>query len=40
MWVRSFYCLLNEMVQAEILANEAQENRFKRLSARPKNDLE
>jgi hypothetical protein len=40
MWVRTYACLLDEILQAEILANEAQTNRFKRLSAQLKNDLE
>ena len=33
MWVRTYGCLLDEMLQAEILANEAQANRFQRLLA-------
>jgi hypothetical protein len=37
MWVRTFACLLNEILQAEILANEAQANRFSRLLAQLKN---
>jgi hypothetical protein len=40
MWVRTYACLLDEILQAEILANEAQTNRFKRLSAQLKNDLD
>jgi hypothetical protein len=40
MWVRTYACLLDEILQAEILANEAQTNRFKRLSAQLKSDLE
>ena len=32
MWTRTFDCLLNEMLQAEILANEAQSNMLKRLT--------
>jgi len=40
MWVRTYACLLDEILQAEILANEAQTNRFKRLSAQLENDLE
>jgi hypothetical protein len=40
MWVRTYACLLDEILQAEILANEAQANRFKRLSAQVKDDLE
>jgi hypothetical protein len=39
MWARTYGCLLDEILQAEILANEAQSNRFKRL-AQLKNDLE
>jgi hypothetical protein len=38
MWTRTFDRLLNEMLQAEILANEAQVNMFKRLT-QVKNDL-
>ena len=38
MWMRTYGCLLDEILQAEILANEAQSNRFKRLSAQLKND--
>jgi hypothetical protein len=37
MWVRTFGCLLDEILQAEILANEAQAKMFKRL-AQVKND--
>ena len=40
MWARTYGQLLNEILQAEILANEAQTNRFKRLSAQLKNDLD
>jgi hypothetical protein len=40
MWVRTYACLLEEMFQAEILAEEAQANRFKRLLAQVDNDLE
>jgi hypothetical protein len=40
MWVRTYGCLLDEILQTEMLANEAQSNRFKRLSAQLKNDLE
>jgi hypothetical protein len=40
MWTRTFDSLLNELLQAEILAYEAQTNMFKRLSAQVKNDLE
>jgi hypothetical protein len=31
MWVRTYACLLDEILQAEILANEAQANMMKRL---------
>jgi hypothetical protein len=40
MWARTYGQLLNEILQAEILANEAQTNRFKRLSEQFKNDLD
>ena len=40
MWVRTYACLLDEILQAEILANEAQTNRFKRLLAQIEGDLE
>jgi len=37
MWVRTYACLLDEILHAEILANEARSNMFKRL-AQVKND--
>jgi hypothetical protein len=37
MWARTYGCLLDEILQAEITANEAQANMFKRL-AQIKND--
>jgi hypothetical protein len=40
MWARTYGCLLDEILQAEILANEAQANRFQRLLAQVRNDLE
>jgi hypothetical protein len=40
MWARTYGCLLDEILQAEILANEAQANMIKRLLAQPKDDLE
>jgi hypothetical protein len=40
MWARTYGCLLDEILQAEILANEAQANRFKRLLAQVDNDLQ
>jgi hypothetical protein len=40
MWVRTYARLLEETLQAEILANEAQANRFQRLLAQLKIDLE
>ena len=40
MWVRTFGCLLDEILQAEIVANEARTNRFKRLLAQIEGDLE
>jgi hypothetical protein len=39
MWARTYGCLLNEILQCEMLANEAQANRFKRLLAQVDNDL-
>jgi hypothetical protein len=36
MWVRTYACLLDEILQAEILVNEARSNRLKRLSAQLK----
>jgi hypothetical protein len=38
MWARTFDYLLVEMLETEILANEAQASRFKRLLAQIKND--
>jgi hypothetical protein len=40
MWVRTYSDLLNEILQAEILANEAQANMFNRLLAQVENDLQ
>ena len=40
MWVRTFGCLLDEILQAEILANEVQANRMKRLLKQVEDDLE
>ena len=40
MWVRTFGCLLDEILQAEILANEVQANRMKRLLEQVEDDLE
>jgi len=40
MWVRTFGCLLDEILQAEIVANEAQANRMKRLLEQVEDDLE
>jgi hypothetical protein len=40
MWVRTYACLLDEILQAEILANEARSNRFKRLVRQFEGDLE
>jgi hypothetical protein len=39
MWARTYGRLLNEILQAEILANEAQVNRLQRLLAQVGNDL-
>jgi hypothetical protein len=40
MWVRTYACLLDEILQAEILANEARSNMINRLLAQVDNDLE
>jgi hypothetical protein len=40
MWVRTYGCLLNEILQAEIVANEAQVERLQRLLAQIEGDLE
>jgi hypothetical protein len=40
MWVRTYGCLLNEILQAEILADEAQANRFQRFLAQLEDDLD
>jgi hypothetical protein len=40
MWASTYGRLLDEILQAEILANEAQANRFKRILAQVDNDLE
>jgi hypothetical protein len=40
MWGRTYGYLLNEILQAEILANEAQAHMIKRLLAQVDNDLE
>jgi hypothetical protein len=39
MWVRTYGCLLDKILQAELLANEARAKMFARL-AQVKNDLE
>ena len=39
MWARTYGRLLNEILQAEILANEAQANRFQRLLVQLQDDL-
>jgi hypothetical protein len=39
MWTRTYGCLLDEMLEAEILAYEAQANMLKRM-AQVKNDCE
>jgi hypothetical protein len=39
MWVRTYGYLLDQILQAEMLANEAQANRFQRLMAQLKDDL-
>jgi hypothetical protein len=40
MWARTYGYLLNDILQAEMLANEAQANRFQRLLAELEGDLE
>ena len=40
MWVRTYVCLLDEILRAEILTYEAQADMFKRLLAQVDNDLE
>jgi hypothetical protein len=40
MWARTYGRLLNEILQAEILANEGQANMFKRLLAQVEDDIE
>jgi hypothetical protein len=40
MWARTYACLLDEMLEAEVLANEARANVIKRLLVQVDNDLE
>jgi hypothetical protein len=40
MWARTYSFRINEILQAEIVANEARTNRFKRLLAQVDNDLQ
>ena len=40
MWARTYGRLLDEILQAEMLANEAQANRIKRLLEQVEDDLE
>ena len=40
MWARTYGCLLDQILQAEMLANEAQANRIKRLLEQVEDDLE
>ena len=40
MWARTYGCLLEEILQAELSAYEAQANMFHRFLAQPKDDLE
>jgi hypothetical protein len=40
MWTRTYGCLLDEILQAEMLADEAQANRFQRLFVQIEDDLE
>ena len=39
MWTSTYGCLLDEILQAEMLANEAQANRFQRLLVQLQDDL-
>ena len=39
MWARTYGCLLDEILNSEMVANEAQANRFKRLLAQLQDDL-
>jgi hypothetical protein len=40
MWAHTYGCLLDEILQAEIQANEAQANRIKRVLEQVKDDVE
>jgi hypothetical protein len=40
MWVRTYGCLLDAILQAEILAHETQGKRFQRLLAQVENDFQ
>ena len=40
MWARTYSCLLDEILEAEIQANEAQANRIKRLLEQVEDDVE
>jgi hypothetical protein len=40
MWVRTFGCLLDKILQAEIQANEVQTNKMKRLLEQVEDELE
>ena len=40
MWMRTYSCLLDEILQAELMANEAQANRIKLLLTQVDKDLE
>jgi hypothetical protein len=40
MWTRTYGCLLDQILQAEMLANEVQASRFQRLLAQIEGDLE
>jgi hypothetical protein len=40
MWVRTYACLLDEILQAEILADEARANTFQRLVAQVEDHLD
>ena len=40
MWTRTYSCLLDEILQAEMLADEGQANRFQRLLEQVGGDLE
>jgi hypothetical protein len=40
MWVRTYGCMLDEILQAEMLAHEAQANKIKRLLEQVENNIQ